>query len=78
MKVAVSVPDSIFEAGDRIARRLGISRSRLYAQALKAYIGRKGGQDVTEQLNSVYAGRPSKLDPILEALSLEVLRREPW
>ena len=78
MKVAVSVPDSVFEAGERVAKRLRVSRSNLYARALKAYVGRHGGQDITAQLNLVYAGQPSKVDPVLEALSLEVFRREPW
>lgn len=78
MKVAISVPDPVFEAGERIAKRLKVTRSRLYTQALKAYVGRHGGQDITEQLNSVYAAGASKLDPVLEAMSLEVFRREPW
>ena len=78
MKVAISVPDPVFEDGERIAKRLKVTRSRLYTQALKAYVGRHGGRDITERLNSVHAGSSSKLDPLLEALSLEVLRREPW
>jgi hypothetical protein len=78
MKVAISVPDPVFEAGERIAKRLKVTRSRLYTRALKAYVGRHGGRDITEQLNSVYAGGAGKLDSVLEALSLEVLRREPW
>jgi hypothetical protein len=78
MKVAISVPDPVFEAGERIAKRLKVTRSRLYTRALKAYVGRHGGQDITEQLNSIYAKDSSKLDPVLEAMSLEVLRREPW
>jgi hypothetical protein len=78
MKVAVSVPDPVFEAGERVAKRLGVSRSHLYARALKAYVGRYGGQDITEQLNSVYAGQSSDLDAVIESLSLEVLKREPW
>jgi predicted transcriptional regulator len=78
MKVAISVPDPVFEAGERVAKRLRVTRSRLYTRALKDYVGRHGGGDITERLNSVYAGGSSKLDPLLEALSLEVLRREPW
>jgi predicted transcriptional regulator len=78
VKVAISVPDPVFEAGERIAKRLKVTRSRLYTRALKAYVGRHGRRDITEQLNSVYAGGASKLDPVLEALSLEVFRREPW
>jgi len=34
MKTAVSVPDKLFKSGDALAKRLGVSRSRLYSDAL--------------------------------------------
>jgi len=34
MKTAVSIPDLVFEAAERLARQLGVSRSALYARAL--------------------------------------------
>ncbi len=80
MKVAVSVPDPVFQAAERVARRLKVSRSRLYSQALEAYVGQHGGKEITKRLNTVYSrpGSPPSLDRALEALSLEVLRRERW
>jgi metal-responsive CopG/Arc/MetJ family transcriptional regulator len=78
MKVAVSVPDPIFQAAERVSRRMRVSRSRLYANAVEAYVKQHGDEDITEQLNKVYAGSPSTIDPALEAASLEVLRRETW
>lgn len=32
MKTAISIPDPIFEAAEGFARRLGMSRSELYAR----------------------------------------------
>ncbi len=79
MKVAVSVPDSVFQAAERTARRLKVSRSRLYARALEAYVGSHGGKDITERLNAVYGGtKPARPDRVLEAMVLELLRRERW
>jgi hypothetical protein len=78
MKVAVSVPDTVFQAAERVSRRMRVSRSRLYAQAVEAYVKQHSGADITEQLNKVYAGNSSTLDPALEAASLEVLRRGQW
>ena len=78
MKVAVSVPDTVFQAAERVSRRIGVSRSRLYAKAVEAYVKQHSEEDITEQLNKVYAGNSSTLDPALEAASLEVLRRERW
>jgi hypothetical protein len=37
-KTAVSIPDPVFKAGEAAARRLGISRSELYARALSEYL----------------------------------------
>jgi metal-responsive CopG/Arc/MetJ family transcriptional regulator len=78
MKVAVSVPDPVFQAAERVSRRMRISRSRLYATAVEAFVRQHSDEDVTEQLNKVYAKASSKLDPGLEAASLEALRRERW
>ena len=81
MKVSVSLPDRVFEAAERTARRLKVSRSRLYARALEAYVGLDGGKDITERLNAVYermGPSPLRTDPLVEAMSLEVLRRESW
>jgi hypothetical protein len=78
MKVAVSVPDPVFRAAERVSRRMRLSRSRLYAKAVEAFVRQHSEEEITEQLNRVYAGTASKLDSALEAGSLEVLRRERW
>ncbi len=78
MKVAVSIPDPIFREAERISRRIRVPRSQFYAHALEAYVRERSGEDVTEQLNEVYARSSAKLDPATEALSLEILRREKW
>jgi hypothetical protein len=38
MKVAVSIPTSLFERADESAARLGINRSQFYARALEAFV----------------------------------------
>ena len=80
MKTAVSLPDPLFEAADRLARQLGKSRSQLYAEAVRAYLERHRDEDVTRRLNEVYGAEPglAELDPVLDALQVEVLRREKW
>ncbi|MGH6900018.1 MAG: ribbon-helix-helix domain-containing protein [Geminicoccaceae bacterium] len=80
MKTAVSLPDPLFEAADRLARQLGKSRSQLYAEALQAFLERHRDDDITARLNEIYDAEPelAKLDPVLDALQLEVLRREKW
>ena len=40
MKTAISIPDDVFEEAERLARRMGKSRSRLYQHALAEYVAR--------------------------------------
>jgi metal-responsive CopG/Arc/MetJ family transcriptional regulator len=53
MKIAISVPDDMFEAGEHLAKQLGLSRSQLYADALSAYLSERRSAAVTAKLNTV-------------------------
>jgi metal-responsive CopG/Arc/MetJ family transcriptional regulator len=75
VKTAISLPDEVFEAADRMARRLGISRSELYVRAVRAYLDDLRRHDVTERLNAVYGEGGSRLDPVVGALQASALRR---
>ena len=78
MKIAISLPDEIFEAGEHLAKQLGLSRSQLYANALSAYLSERGAAAVTDKLNAVYAQESSKLDPAFEHSQLSRLADEAW
>jgi metal-responsive CopG/Arc/MetJ family transcriptional regulator len=68
VKTAESIPDPIFEAADRLARRRRISRSELYAEALARLLEADESRGITERLDDVYGDRSSDLDPGLVAL----------
>jgi len=78
MKVAISIPDPVFNAAERLSKRMRMSRSEFYARAVEAVVKQHSGTDVTRQLNEVFSKAPAQLDPAWEAASLEVLRREKW
>ena len=78
MKTAVSIPDKIFRAADRLAKRKGLSRSELYARALAALVRQEDESEVTAQLNRIYSTSDSSLDPALAALPGKVLEKEDW
>ena len=78
MKIAISVPDPIFEAGEHLAQQLGLSRSQLYADALVAYLSTRGAQAVTARLNAVYESVSSKPEPALESYQMNRLADETW
>ena len=76
VKTAVSIPDPIFEAADRLARRRKISRSQLYAEALAALLARESGDDVTARLDAIYTDIDSTLDAVIVAAQSAALREE--
>jgi metal-responsive CopG/Arc/MetJ family transcriptional regulator len=78
MKTAISLPDRVFHEADEAAKRLGISRSELYARAVEAFVDAHRGENVTEALNRVYAEQSSQVDPVLMQMQLASLPDEEW
>lgn len=79
MKIAISVPDAVGQAADRVARRLGMARSQLYARAVLEFVRRAEGEDVTARLDAVYGNPKTPRD---DAFAIEAgrrtLRRTSW
>jgi metal-responsive CopG/Arc/MetJ family transcriptional regulator len=78
MKTAISIPDSTFQAAEQLAKRLGISRSKLFATAVEAFLTSHENGSVTESLNRVYSEEESRLDPILAKMQAASVKGEPW
>jgi metal-responsive CopG/Arc/MetJ family transcriptional regulator len=78
MKTAISLPDPVFEEAESLARQLGVSRSELYTNALKAYLRRYNRDQILDKLNQVYAEESSALDPVLAKIQFMSLPRENW
>ncbi len=78
MKITVSVVDPIFRAGERLAKRLGISRSHLYSKALREYMERHDEDEITRRLNEVYANESSEPDPVVTKIAARSLPKESW
>ncbi len=78
MKTAISIPDELFESAERFAQRQGMSRSELYATALRHYLQEHRSEGVTEQLDAIYGVEDSGLDPGVAHLQTRSLPRDPW
>ena len=78
MKTAISLSDRLFGAADALARRLGMSRSQLYATALAEYLAKHQAAKVTERLNSVYGSQPSGVEEGLRRAQRRAVARTPW
>lgn len=80
MKTAISIPDHVFQSAEKLAARLQVSRSELYARALAVLIEKYREDVITTQLNTVYGaeGESSVLERDVAALQSRSLRREKW
>ena len=78
MKVGLSIPDELFETAETVSKRLGVSRSRLYATALAEFLSKHRSRKVTAQLNAVYATEDSRVAPEVRRLQRRSLERNAW
>ncbi len=78
MKTAISIPDKVFDSADRLARKLKISRSQLYAKAVEEFVAEQTRMSVREKLDQVYAAESSSMDPALARAQAAAVPREDW
>ena len=76
MKIAISLPDSLFHAADSLAKRMGMSRSELFRAAVADYIVAHKHDQVREDLDAVYSEQPSQLDEELMRMQTMSLPKE--
>lgn len=69
MKTAVSLPDDVYARAERAARRLGRTRSALYAEALREYLDRHQPEHdrVTALLDDIYDDKSDRTAADAEA-----------
>jgi hypothetical protein len=79
-KTAISIPDSLFEEADRLAKTRGWLRSELYANAVTAYVNSERFSGIREKLDAVYGNNEedSAIDPFLADAQARSLPREKW
>lgn len=78
MRTAVSLPDGVFRAAERHARRAKKSRSQLYAEAISEYLARHAPEEVTEGMNRVVDQLKVSTDPFVAAAARRILGRSQW
>jgi len=78
MKVAVSVPDDVFQEAERLARRMKRSRSEVYSRALAEYVARHAPDHVTETMDRALAEIGEPVDEFVRVASRRNLQRSDW
>ncbi|MFN0315947.1 MAG: CopG family transcriptional regulator [Burkholderiales bacterium] len=78
MKTAISIPDEVFEIAEKLARRQGVSRSRLFSDALREYVARHAPDEITDAMNRVVADVGESGADFVVAAAKRVLTDEQW
>ena len=81
MKTAISIEDGLLQEADETARRMGLSRSRLFALAVGDFLRRQRREQMLLRLNEVYAtGVEPPEKRLLEGIKAKVRRtaKERW
>lgn len=79
MKTAISIPDPVFKTAERLAKRLGLSRSELYVRAISNYVEKHKGQKVTDLLNEIYGDLEGQgLETGLKRVQMKSVGKEEW
>ncbi len=65
IKTAISIRKSLFDQAEDLARKMRVSRSRLFVLALEDYIGRQENRDLLGQINAAHADGPNAAEQIL-------------
>lgn len=78
MKTAISLPDDLFASAEALAKRLGVSRSQLFATALAEFVARHQGRKVTARLDAVYGAEASALDPAIRRAQTRAIAPDNW
>jgi metal-responsive CopG/Arc/MetJ family transcriptional regulator len=81
MKTAISIEDSLLLEADETARRLGLSRSRLFALAVGDFVKRERQDQMLRRLNEVYAdGMSAEEKLVLKKMKAKAGRtvRDRW
>ena len=78
MKTAISLPEDLFRQAEAAARKLRVSRSQLYAAAIREFLDRREPSKVTAHLDEIYSKQPAKIDPVMYLAQLESLKNGTW
>ncbi len=63
---------------ERLARRSGKSRSRLFSDALREYVARRSPDKMTEAMDQALAEIGGNQDPFVAAASRRRLEQSEW
>ena len=78
VKTAISVPKDLFELSERLAKKLKVSRSKIFAMGVKKLGEEYDEDDITARINKVCKEVDTSIDPFWKELQSRVLPKDEW
>lgn len=66
VKTAISIDKSLFTQANALARKMKVSRSRLFVLALEDYIREQENRELLAKINAVYENEPDEAERVLQ------------
>jgi metal-responsive CopG/Arc/MetJ family transcriptional regulator len=78
MKMAIFIPNDVFDGAERLARRTRRSRSQLFTDALREYLARHAPDKVTESMDQAIMEVGEGKDGFVSSLARRRLEQTEW
>lgn len=78
MKTAISIPNDVFELSEKLAKRLKVSRSRIFAMGIKKLAEEHDEEELIARINAVCEKVDTSLDPFWKKAQSKILEKNEW
>jgi hypothetical protein len=78
MKTAISVPNDIFELSEKLAKKLKVSRSKIFAMGVKKLGEEFNKEELAVRINAVCDEVDTSLDPAIRQYQSRILQKQKW
>lgn len=78
MKTAISVPSDVFELSEKLAKKLKISRSAVFAMGVRKLGQEQDEDELIARINAVCAEVDTSLDPVVKEYQRRTFERNEW
>lgn len=78
MKTAISVSDDVFQLSEKLAKKLKVSRSKIFAMGVKKLAEEYDDDEVTAKLDKFYEKERAEIDPVIMRIAALSLPKDEW
>lgn len=78
MKTAISISEDVFKKSEKLAKKLKVSRSKIFAMGVEKLAEEHNREDLIAQINAVCEKVDTSLDPAIRHYQSKIINREKW